>query len=183
MSFALLMVFAFFLFFVIIFFFVSKHFSPIPYYPTNKKDVHLLLKTIKLTNQTIFIDLGAGMGEIIFPLAQKAYQKKLKTKLIAVEINPILLTFLFLKRLFHPNKKNISILKQDMFSLKLTLPKKSCLIFYAYGSPKFLAKLINGLKKNFAHFEFISYLYPLNNKKPKEIIKGKTHPIYFYNFF
>lgn len=169
------------LFLLILLFFTSPSLSPIPYYPTNKRDLPFILKNIPLNDQTIFIDLGSGTGEIIFPLAHKAYQKKLETKLITVEINPILLIILFLKRFFHPNKKNIVIQKQDMFSLKLILPKKSRLIFYAYSSPKFLPKLIKSLKKNFAHFEFISYLYPLKNKKPKKIIKGKNNPSYFYS--
>ena len=51
------------------------------------------------------IDLGAGDGIVIFKAASQAFQKRLNTKFIAVEINPVLILILYLRRLFHPNKK------------------------------------------------------------------------------
>lgn len=167
---------------VIIFFFSSPHLSPIPYFPTNKKDIPLIIENLKFSNRQVFIDLGAGTGQLIFEAAKKAFEKKLTTKFIAVEINPFLVFILFLKRLFHPNKKNIKIVWKNMFCFALRNLHRSSLIFYTYNSPKFLNKLVRYLQKKFSHFIFISYIYPLKYPKPKIIIEGKIHPIYFYQF-
>ena len=88
---------------IIIFIFSSKKFSPIPYFPSQPVDLPLIIKALNLkSNQTVF-DLGAGDGIIIFKAAQQAYKQKLNTQFVAVEINPVLILILHLRRLFHPN--------------------------------------------------------------------------------
>lgn len=165
---------------IILIFFSSPSLSPIPYYPTNKNDLPLILKNLKLINNQVFVDLGAGDGRVIFEAAKEAKRKNLKTKFFAVEKNPFLVFLLFLKRLFHPNKSNIKIVSQDIFSLNLKISPSSFLVFYLYGSPRFLEKLAKHLQKKFSSFTLISYLYPLKTIKPKKIILSQNHPIYFY---
>lgn len=160
--------------------FSSKRFSPIPYFPTNRKDLPIVIEALNLKNNQTVFDLGAGDGGVIFEAAKKAFQKKLNTKFIAVEINPVLLLVLQIRRFLHPNRNNIKIIYGDMFSMKF----KSILdtVFYLYISPWLLQKTISNIKKQFSKFHLVSYMYrvkPLGNQE--KIIKGLKHDIYAYS--
>lgn len=151
------------------------------------KIIDLLLK-----NSSVIIDFGAGDGTVIFATAQKAFDKKLPLQFYAVEINPILILTLHLRRLFHPNKKNIFIIWEDMFKINLkhylssiskSTAKIKNIIIYLYISPWSINKLLHHLKTHFSSFDsivFLSYFYPIKTLKKKEkIIKG-VNKIYLY---
>jgi len=177
---------------VIILIFSSKKFSPIPYFPSNKKDLPLIIKALNLKNNQIVFDLGAGDGIIIFEAAKKAFQQKLSTKFIAVEINPILIFILYLQRLFNPNKQNIKIVYDDIFKMdfnsltrqpvnNITMKQFNNLIIYLYISPWYLEKTISNIKNQISKFTVISYMYSIKSLKNKEkIIRGKNK-IFVYN--
>ena len=99
--------------FIVIFLFSSPKLSPIPYFPSQPVDLPLIVKALGLKNNQTVIDLGAGDGIVIFEAAKSSYLKKFNTKFIAVEINPVLILVLHLQRFFHPNKKNIQIIKEE----------------------------------------------------------------------
>ncbi len=99
----------------IIFIFASPKLSPIPYFPSNHYDLPLIIKALNLQNNQTIIDLGAGDGIVIFKAAEEALNKNLKTKFIAIDINPILVFIMNIRRLFHPNKKTF-ILLGEIFS-------------------------------------------------------------------
>jgi len=137
---------------VIIFIFSSKKFSPIPYFPSQPADMLLIIKALSLKNNQTIFDLGAGDGTVIFKAAEEAFQQDLNTKFVAVEINPVLILILYLRRLFHPNKKNIKIVREDIFKINfksflyrqgnaLSLPT-----IYLYISPWYLEKTISNIK-------------------------------------
>lgn len=139
-------------------------------------------------NQAIY-DLGAGDGIVIFAAAKEAYKKNLNTKFIAVEINPILLLILHFRRLFHPNRNNIKILKDNIFSMNfkdLSL-NISHLTFYLYISPWYLETVIKNLQSRLAtrrakikNFSVVSYMYPIKSLKKREKIIAGLHNIYLY---
>ncbi len=162
--------------------FSSKTLSPIPYYPSNKKDLPLIIRALNLKNNQTVIDLGAGDGIVIFEAAKKAYQNGLNTQFIAVEINPILILIMFFKKLLHPNKKNIKIVFDDIFKFN---PPRSTLhviryTFYVYLSPWFLDKIIKNLKLKINHFNVISYMYPIKSfQKKQKTLKGINN-VYYY---
>lgn len=168
---------------VIILFFSSKTLSPIPYFPSNKKDLPLIIKSLDLKNNQAVIDLGAGDGIVIFEAAKKAYQKGLNTQFIAVEINPILILIMFLKKLFHPNKKNIRIIREDFFNFNIKKYIRfyvTSFTFYVYLSPWFIDKIIKNLKLKIKNFTVVSYMYPIKSlQRKKSIFKGKNK-IYCY---
>src|SRR3989344_4036122 len=169
--------------FLIIFVFSSKKLSPIPYFPTNKKDIVLIIKALDLENSQTILDLGAGDGIVIFEAALKAKEKNLKTKFVAVEINPILILLLYLRRFFHPNKKNIRIIRADFFILnfKLITDYRSPITVYLYISTWFLEKVSKKILKEFPKAKIVSYMYPIKSLKKKErIIRGKNS-IFVYN--
>lgn len=170
--------------FIILFFFASPKLSPIPYFPSNKKDLDLILKTLGLKSNQVIIDLGAGSGFIIFEAAKLTQEKKLNTQFIAVEINPILYLILRFRRFFHKNKKSIKIIYGNMFSMNYSkiFPKhKSQITFYLYISPWFLKKAIEAIQKYRKDFYIISYMYAIPNRREVRKIKGKND-IYVYKF-
>lgn len=166
---------------LIIFYFFSSKVSPIPYFPTNKADLNKIIMALDMKKDGAVIDLGAGDGTIIFAAATKAYQDNLNTQFFAIDVNPILIAYMWIRRLFHPNKINIKLILGDMFKIDYAtlLKKYSPRVFYIYISPWFTkatAQMIHDQKLN---ARIVSYFYPIENKKEDEKIKG-IHDIYIY---
>ncbi len=161
---------------IIILFFSSPKFSPIPYFPSNKKDLPLIIKALNLKNNQVVSDLGAGDGIVIFEAAKLAFEKKLNTKFFAIEINPILILIMWLRWLFHPNKKNIKIVCDDIFKIDFTSYKLqvTSYTFYLYTSPWYLEKIIKNLKLKIKNFTLVSYFYPVPKMKAKKIFEGRN---------
>ncbi|MFA6081506.1 MAG: rRNA adenine N-6-methyltransferase family protein [Patescibacteria group bacterium] len=163
---------------LVIFIFSSKTLSPIPYFPSQPIDIPLIIKALNLKNDQTLIDLGAGDGIVIFKAASESLRKKINTKFIAVEINPILIMILYVRRLFHPNRKNIKIVHDDIFKMdfnSLTRQPVNSLTFYLYISPWFLEKVIKNCKLKIKNFDVVSYMYPIKSlKKNEKIIHGKN---------
>lgn len=181
----------FFILFIIAIIFAFPKFSPIPYFPSNKKDLPLIIKSLKLKNNQTVIDLGAGDGIVIFEGAKIALEKKLNTQFIAVDINPVLLIIMLLRRLFHPNRKNIQIIYGDIFKFNLMnfINFTNFITIYLYISPWFLEKTISNIQSQIQNTEYrilntkiVSYMYkiPSLNKFEKKI-KAYKHPIYIYS--
>jgi len=160
--------------------FSSPKLSPIPYFPTNKKDLPLIIKVLNLKNNQTIVDLGAGDGLVIFQAAKQSFKKKLNTTFVAVEINIVLILILYLRRLFHPNRKNIKIIWGDFF--KVTIKQCNNVTIYLYVSPWLINKIIENWKLKIENFSVVSYMYPI--KKPhfalpasrgkQKIIQGKN---------
>ena len=176
--------------FILIFIFSSKTLSPIPYFPSQPVDIPLIVKALNLkSNQTIF-DLGAGDGIVIFKAAQQAYERKLNTQFVAVEINPVLIFILHIRRLFHSNRKNIKIVRDDIFKFSLSSPRRrgsrqnnrldsplqgNDIVIYLYISPWFLEKTVSNIKKQVPKFSVVSYMYPIKSLKNRQSnIKGRN---------
>lgn len=168
--------------FYIIIIFAFPRFSPIPYFPSNKKDLHLILRALDIHSDQTIVDLGAGDGIIIFEAAQQAFLNKLATQFYAVEINPILLLVLHIRRLLHPNKANIHIIKRDMFTMAYDdILKGGSVTFYLYISPWFIEKTVNNIARQVPRFNLVSYFYrvtclPHHTEKQKQGI----HSLYTY---
>lgn len=153
---------------IFIYVFVSRKRSPVPYFPTNKKDIPLIIKALNLKRNKSVVDLGAGNGVVIFKAAEEAYKRGFNTKFYAVEINPILILLLHIKRLFHKNKKNIFILYEDF--IKMSLKKFKNAVFYLYLSPKYLNIIYKKIKTEAKNSKIITYFYKVEDIARK--IKG-----------
>jgi 16S rRNA A1518/A1519 N6-dimethyltransferase RsmA/KsgA/DIM1 with predicted DNA glycosylase/AP lyase activity len=157
----------------------------VPYYPSNALDMPLILKALHIRKNQTIIDLGAGDGIVIFKAATEALQSKLNTKFIAVEINPVLLLVLHIRRLLHPNRNNIRIIKRDMFSMNYSslfpnLPNH--LTVYLYISPWFIEKTVGNIAKQIKQFDLVSYFYQVKClPQLKEEMKEGVHKVYTYN--
>jgi len=179
--------------FVIIIIFSFPQLSPIPYFPTNKKDLPLIIKALNLKNNQLIFDLGAGDGRVIFNAAKAAYQKKLNTQFIAIDINIILILIMYLRRLFHQNKKNIKIIWGDLFKIDyqslLHTPYPTLYTFYLYVSPWFLEKIIENClpagkagKLKIENFTVVSYYYPVVGLKKFEKKLQGANAVFRYRF-
>jgi 16S rRNA A1518/A1519 N6-dimethyltransferase RsmA/KsgA/DIM1 with predicted DNA glycosylase/AP lyase activity len=159
---------------------LSRRLSPVPYFPSNAKDLPLILKALELKNKHIICDLGAGDGIVIFEAARKAYTKKLSTKFVAIEINPVLVLVMHIRRLFHPNRRNIRIILADMFTFDYsTMRQFSNVTMYMYVSPWLIKKLFLRLKKTQRNFILVSYFYEVSTLKPVKTWRG-VHDIFIY---
>lgn len=171
------------IFFVIIVLFSFPQFSPIPYFPSNKKDLPFIIQSLRLKNKQVVFDLGAGDGMVIFAGAKEAFRKKLDTQFVAVEINPVLLSILYIRKLLHPNRRNIKVMYGNMFTMNykkhLTL-EFSHLTFYLYISPWYLARTVSNLKSQISNFNVVSYMYEIPYLKPSKKIEADTHPVFIY---
>lgn len=163
---------------VFVLFFVSRRFSPIPYFPSNGRDIEKIVKLLALKNNQILYDLGAGDGVVIFSAA-RATRHPLPSSLprfVAVEINPVLIVIMRIRRLFHPARDRISIVKSDIFTI--TIPRSSYLktrtspLFFMYISPWFMEKTILNLLKQFKSIELVTYFYPA---PPSKKYRAKLH--------
>ncbi|MDP2685425.1 MAG: rRNA adenine N-6-methyltransferase family protein [bacterium] len=157
----------------IIYIFVSRKRSPVPYFPTNKKDVPLIIKALNLEKNKSIVDLGAGNGIVIFKAASEAYKRGFDTKFYAVEINPVLVFIMNIRKLFHKNKKNIYILSEDF--TKMSLKKFKNAVFYLYLSPKYLDIVYQKIKKEASNPKIISYFYKTNERIDFIKIKGENN--------
>lgn len=170
------------LFFItIIFIFSSPALSPVPYFPSNKKDMKLIIKALDLKNNQTVVDLGAGDGIVILEAAEEAMKKRLDTKFVAVEINPVLILVLHVRRLFQANKKNIKIVRSDMFGMDFSslIQPKAKSLFYIYISPWHIGKTLDNIKRQYKKFSVVSYMYPVKSLKPKQELQG-LHRVFLY---
>lgn len=135
-----------------------------------------------MKNNMEIIDLGAGIGTVIFKAAEKSHQLGLNTKFIAIDINPILVIIMKILRLFHKNKSNIKVVYADMFRLKFNelLTKNTNLIFYIYISPWLTNTVYKIIKKQNQKATLISYYYPVKGIRESAKIHG-LHNIYLYD--
>ena len=170
---------------LIIVLFAFPQFSPVPYFPANKKDTDLILKALRLRSHQVVIDLGAGDGIVIFKAAKEAMERGINTKFIAVEINPLLILILYVRRLMSPNRANIKIVWADMFKInlsQLSKPSNHTTIF-VYISPWLMPELFENVRRSLKKFEVVSYFYPLPKLKDQRLIKTtkNIHAIYRYS--
>ena len=172
------------LFLFIIILFSFPQFSPIPYFPSNMKDKKQILKGLMVRDDQLIIDLGAGDGVVVFEASYEALKHKLNTTFIALEINPILIGIIWIKWLFHPNRKNIKIIWGDMFTInfnRLTSNDQRLTTFYLYISPWLIERVISRIKTQLPLSQFVSYYYPIKSLKKKERILKGIHNTYLYN--
>lgn len=156
--------------FVILVIFSFPEFSPIPYFPSNKKDLSLILKALDLRNDQVVVDMGAGDGLVTFFAAEKAKQQGLNTQFIAIEYNFFLVLVLYAKWLSSTNRNSIKIVWADMFVARF--PQDITKTFYIYVSPWFMGSLYKKLRKEVRRFEIVSYFYPVPKIKPLKTFKG-----------
>lgn len=178
-----------FVIFLLIFYFFSSQYSPIPYFPSNMRDLPMIVESMQLQNDQQIFDLGAGDGTVIFALAKDANRRKLNTVFVAIDINPVLCAIMWLKKLFHPHRKYIHIVCGDIFEInyskwisqsqtvKVGAPQVSFFIYISPWFTKRVAQIVGSLK---VKSRLISYFYPVEGLK-NPAIKSGLHDLFIYN--
>ncbi len=88
----------------------------VPYVPTPKKMIKIMIDLAKIKKGEHVCDLGSGTGRIVIAVA-KRHKHNL---IIGIEMSFILRTITKLRLLFHPFlRKRIQIIKADFFNLDL----------------------------------------------------------------
>ena len=167
--------------------FFSKTFSPIPFYPTNAKDLRMIVDTLlSSTDNTngIIVDLGAGTGTVIFAAAHETYRRKLNISFLAVEIHPLLVFIMNIRRLFHPYRKSITITRADMFKYDFSRPQthnSQLMTIYLYVGPFVMERLKKKLGRLPPKTTIISYMYAILGWERKLTgTKTNINPLYIY---
>ena len=166
---------------LIIYYFVAKNLNPVPYYPTNPKDIKRIIKLLELKNDQTVIDLGAGNGEIIFEAANTANEKELNTRFVAIDINVFLVLIMIIRSLFHKNRSKIRFVWKDIFKydFRQIIGKNQTTTIYVYFAPWINDALGTLLKKLPRPVKVVSYYYPINNLHLTKKVKGE-HDVFLY---
>ena len=161
------------LLFTAIIWFANPKLSPIPYFPTLEEDMNRITKALNLQPGSVLYDLGAGDGKIVFRFASPT------VKTVAVESNPYLLTVMWLKRLFHPHKKQITIFHKNLFKTNLAAATH----IYLFVGPFFINQIIKYIyaKPHPNLKRIVSYRYPPKDKQFKKFDHQKI-PIFIQDF-
>ncbi len=160
-----------------LFLFISRRFSPIPYFPTNNKDLALIVKTLKLKKGDTLYDLGAGDGTIIIEAASSS-----KAHVVGVEIHPLLILIMHIKRLIHPRRNYIHVKWQNIFKTNL----KNATHVYLYVGPFVMKQIMSYLLKHKSKklTKIVSYMYefqlPPSLNKNIKVVQG-YRKIYILN--
>lgn len=181
--------------------FVSRRNSPIPYFPSNKQDVGRIISVLKLQKNQIIYELGAGDGIVVFHAASATHKRRLNTQFVAIEINPLLILVMHVRRLFHPNKHNISIQRADIFTTNYELPTRNLkpetrnsqletinhqLTFFTYISPWYMQKTIANAASQLpdsSAARWVSYFYDVpRGPYRKRLLSHESgvHDVYAY---
>jgi hypothetical protein len=158
---------------VTILYFAHPKLSPVPYFPTQKQDLNLIIKLLKLKPGAVLYDLGAGNGRVILHAVP---QKNITV--VGVELNPFLFFYILIKKLFHPHSKNIKLIRRSF----LTTDLSPATHLYLYLSREYLAKVKQKIwqEQPTRLKTVVSYMYDLklsqgNRHWHKKIYKGKNY--------
>lgn len=140
--------------------------------------MRLIVDALKLKNDQVVYDLGAGDGVVIFEAARSALKRELTTTFVACEINPYLLLIMHLRRLTHPNRHRISIARTDIFAANYqpSTINHQC-TFFTYISPWYMEKTVANVARQLKKgksVNWVSYFYKAP-KSQKYTVKQLSH--------
>ena len=117
---------AFFLIVLYVIFIMFSFRNIVPYVPTPRRVIRLMIELGEVKKNDKIVDLGSGTGRIIIEVAKK-HRNNL---IIGVEKSFILRTVTKFRLLFHPIlKKRVQIIKHDFFNLDM-FPVNYFIILY-----------------------------------------------------
>lgn len=138
----------------------------------NKRLAEVFTKYLKDPSKYTFVELGSGVANISSYVSSQFNFKEV----IAVEIDPLILTFGKFLNLFYKSK--VKFVRRNIFNYEI--PKKS--VLYCYLTTSILERL---LKENrFQGHLVISTTFKLKNVTPVEVIEMRNfyRRMYVYDF-
>ncbi len=151
-----------------ILFLLTPLFSKVPFVPVRKKVLNEIISALKLSNQSVFYDLGCGDGRVLFA----ANKLNPKARCVGVEIAPF--PFFWAKtRKFFNHSENVSILYGDMLRTNIS----SATNIFLYLFPRIMDSLLLKLEKELSPgTRVVSCDFQFSDKKPIEILNLKSNP-------
>ncbi len=127
-----------------------------PFYPTNKKTINTMLSELSKHDVKNVAELGAGDGRVAVALAKKGYEVS------AIEFNPILILFIYLRKYLGGYKK-LHVVRKNF--LDVDYHEFDAAFIYLY--PKVMDKLAKKLYKEMPNGSIlISNTFAFHDKKP-----------------
>jgi len=128
----------------------------VPYVPTPKRIIRIMIELAGIRDGERICDLGSGGGRIIFKVA-KTHKQNL---VFGIENSPTLRIVSRFFLLFHPLiKKRIQIIKQDFYNMDLTQFD----VIFCFLTPNGLRILEPQFQTLKAKSRIVSYMFPLEN--------------------
>ena len=154
------------LLFIALLSFAISGISAAPWLPTKNADQEKILNLINQKNPQTFVELGCGDGRLLSKVATMGHTA------IGYEISIIPYLAAQIRRLFHPNKKNIHIKFKSFWNVNL----KNADYIYFFLTPKIYPKLEKKFHKELhKNQNIIAYVWPLKSfQSSEQQIKGKN---------
>ncbi|MFC1598522.1 class I SAM-dependent methyltransferase [Patescibacteria group bacterium] len=128
----------------------------VPYVPTPKKIIRIMIGMAEVRKNEKIIDLGSGTGRIIIEVAKQHKDNMI----VGVEKSFILRTVTKLRLLFHPVlRKRVQIIKHDFFNLDL----RSFSVIFCFLTPEALRILTPKVKQLNRGSRLVSYMFHLDD--------------------
>ena len=149
-------------------------FSFAPWVPTKKRDLERVFELANLKEGEKVYELGFGDGRFILEAV-----KRYNVKGYGIEIVPFFYFYVWLRKLFLKNKRNLVLKMGNLFNFDLSPAD----LVYFWGMPatiekKLKAKLEKELKPG---TRVISYVFEIKGWKPEKIsLKEGQVPIFLY---
>ncbi|MBI2404878.1 hypothetical protein HYV22_01715 [Candidatus Gottesmanbacteria bacterium] len=156
--------FALFLFFLIIAFVNGA-----PYVPSTNPTAKVMIALARIKPGMTVYDLGSGDGRLLFLTSQKG------ANAIGLEINPFLVIWTWMKKIFSPYRSTITVRWQNFWKVNLA----DADIVFVYLLPWRMEKLAAKLKKELKPGSLVisnSFIFP----KWKILRQDKLHHVYVF---
>lgn len=142
------------------------------YQPTPRKSVAMMLRFAELSERDTVYDLGAGTGAIVFRAA-RIY----RARVVAIEVEPIRVLVLRIRRTLGPFADRISIHWGDFFRLNFS----DATVVTAFLWPGAMARLGPKLERELRPgARLLSHVHPVPGWEPETF--DRETDVYFYRF-
>ena len=146
---------AFFLIVLYVIFIMFSFRNIVPYVPTPRRIIRLMIELGEVKKNDKIVDLGSGTGRIIIEVA-KRHRNNL---IIGVEKSYILRTVTKFRLLFHPIlKKRVQIIKHDFFNLDI----RSFNVVFCFLTPEAMRILTPKFKQLNQGSRIVSYMFHID---------------------
>lgn len=136
-----------------------------PYYPTSKKAQKTMLDALKNYDVKHVVELGAGDGRVAIALVKSGYE------VTAVEFNPILAAFIYLRKVLGRHK-NLHVMRKDF--LKISYKEYDSAFIYLY--PKVMDRLSDKIKNEMPKGAVIvTNTFKFHGRKPDRSEENKVY--------
>jgi SAM-dependent methyltransferase len=155
-----------------IYFFFASFAVGAGYQPTPRRIVRAMLALAAIQPNEFLYDLGAGTGALVFPAATRYH-----ARVVAVELEPLRVLILRLRRALSPARGLIEIRRANLFAIDLA-PADIVVVFLWPGAmerlrPQFERQLKPGAR-------IVSYWHPIPDWVPERF--DRDTQVYLYRY-